>query len=300
MALSKSQILTKLVKNGIRCYPLDNTSFYAPTKTPTKTLQTIVGLFMVDGGKYERKSKYSVHGAARVGNFHIVVTPERFVPDKPTNIPSGNDSVKNRLALSLMINNTLNNTAKPLKIIFDGGKKVTVENVTSIRFSGKGVADFTLFQGTKPIPMAVHLPSGEYRHNLDGRYLDLAYDALEKATTDEVIDAEMSGDVMTLNAAIVFPADNRSIRELMFQDINGGFGVVGQFKPTDFHYDGRKHTLTIKCARAYVTAVDLKSSDKPYFAIVNSKGGKIGELKGLQLNLVPQNGLPRRMVMVNT
>lgn len=299
MALSKSQITTKLAKNGIRCYPLDNTSFYIPTKDPKATLQLALGLFMADGAKYEPKSRYSTQGCVRIGNFTIVTTPASYVPKQPRNVPSGNESVTNRLMLSLMITDVLNTVAKPLTIIFDGGKKVTVKNVTGLKFSGKGVSDFTLHQGTKQIPMAVNIPNGSYRHMLSGRYLDLAYDALENATTNEIIDADMKGDVMTLNAAIAFPADSRSVRELIFQDINGGFGVVGNFIPSDFKYDGRSHTLTIKCARAYVTSVDLKSRDKPYFAIVNSRTGSIGELKGLQLDLVPQSGLPKRMTLVD-
>jgi len=299
MALSKSQILTKLKKNGIPCYPFGNTAFYVPAKQPQQIMQQIQGMFMVDGGKVDAKSKYSSIGAIVVGNYSIVSTPDRYTPTPPRNLPSGNDSVKNRLAFSLMVNDVLNNTIKPLDIVFDGGKKITVKGVTSIRFNGKGVADFTLFQGTKPIPMSVHRASGNYRHELSGRYLDLAYDALERATMDEVIDAEMNGDTMTLNAAIAFQADNRSIRELMFQDINGGLGIVGNFQPSDFKYDGRSHELNVNCARAYQSAVDLKSSDKPYFVITNSPTGKIGEIKGLQVELVPQNGLPKRMVMVN-
>lgn len=297
MALSKSQITSKLKKNGLQCYPLGNTSFYVPAKDPKQTLNTILGMFMVDGGKMVEKSKHSAYGVVKVGNYLITSTPLRYIPAQPRSLPGENDSVKNRLAFSVMVAEVLHRTLKPLTIVFDGGKKVTINNVTGIKFAGKGIADFTIFQGTKPIPLAVHRTRGNYRHGLTGRYLDLAYDALEKVTTEELIDAEMQGDVMTLNAAIVFPADTRSVRELMFQDITGGLGIVGDFHPTDFVYDGKKNTLTIKCARAYESPVDLKSNDKPYFAIINSRTGQIGELKGLQVDLVPKNGLPGRMVL---
>lgn len=299
MALSKSQISTKLKSNKIQCYPLDNNTFYVPTKDRKTTLQQIYGMFMVDGAKAQQKTPYSATGAVKLGSFNIVVTRARYTPAKATNLPSGNDSVKNRLSFGAMIHDVLANTLKPVNIVFDAGKKITVKNVTGAKFEGKGVADFVLLQGTKRIPLAVHRIKGTYRHKLTGRYLDFAHEALEKVTMDEDIDASMEGDRMNLHSPVVFLADNRSVRELMFQDLNNGMGVAGDFKPEDFQYDGKTNTLTIKCHRVYETSTDLKTDDKPYFVITNSLHGQIGELKGLQLDLVPKRSLPQRMVLAD-
>lgn len=299
MALSKSQITSKLKASKIQCYALDNNTFYVPTKDRKTTLQQIYGMFMVDGAKPVQKSLYSATGAVKLGSFNIVVTRDRYTPAKPSNLPSGNDSVKNRLSFGAMVHDVLANTLKPLTVVFDGGKKITVKNVTGAKFEGKGIADFVLMQGNKPIPLAVHRVKGSYRHRLTGRHLEFAYDALEKVTMDGDIDASMEGDRMTLNAPVVFDVDSRSVRELMFQDLNNGVGIVGDFKPGDFNYDGKSNTLTIKCHRVYQTATDLKSEDKPFYVIVNSLHGQIGELKGLQVDLVPKRSLPQRMVLAD-
>ena len=297
--LSKSQILSKLKSNRLPAMALDNNTFYVPTTDRKTTLQQIYGMFMVDGAKAIKKTPYSATGAVKLGSFNIVVTRDRYQPAKATNLPSGNESVKNRLSFGAMVHDVLANTLKPLTIVFDGGKKIKVTNVTGAKFAGKGIADFALMQGTKAIPLSVHRINGSYRHQLTGRFLDFAHEALEKVTMDEDIDASMEGDRMTLHAPVVFPADSRSIRELMFQDLNNGMGIVGNFKPEDFKYDGKTNTLTIKCHRVFETPTDLKSEDKPYFVVVNSLNGQIGELKGLQLDLVSKRALPKRMVLAD-
>lgn len=298
MSLTKSQILRKLKSQGLQVSTLGNSAFYIPSKTPAKTLNQILGMFTLDGGKPSQKSPYSVLGEVRVGSYQIVTTIDKYRPKFPGNITAPNKSVKNRLILGTMITDVLHHAIKPLTIIFTGGKRVTIEGVTGVKFSGDGVSDFNLLKGNKKIPLAVVSEGGTYRHEITGPYLENAYDALEKVTMDGDIDASMTGDTMTLNVPIVFEADTRSIRELLFQDIRGGLGVVGTFKSTDFSYDGKTNTLTIICNRTFVNPVDLKVGETPYFVIVNGRG-KISDVKGLQLDLVPRNSLPNRITMAN-
>lgn len=299
MSISKSQIVSKLKSRGLVCYPLDNSNFYIPAKDPKTALQQVYGILVTYGAKPLVKSKNSTIGAVEIGSYKIFTTPFKYRPKKPSNLPSSIKSVKNRMAFSLMLKDTIVGTIRPLTIVFDGGKKVKFTNVEDTRFLGDGIADFVLQSGTRLHKTTILTPDGSYRENITGKYLERAYEALEKVTMDGVIDAEMNGDRMTLNSLIAFPADSQSIRELIFQDLNNGIGVVGDFKESDFNYDGKTNTLSVKCQRVFASATDLKTEDKPYFVIVNNDKGQIGELKGLQLDLVPQRSLPRQITIVD-
>jgi len=303
MSLSKSQIQSKLKASGLQSYPLDTTIFYVLTTNRVKTLRQIYALFLPDGAKAIVTSPLSATGAVQVGTYTIVVTRPNYAPLMPTGVAATNASVANRMKFGAMINDVISNTLKPIDIVFDSGKKALYKGVTSIRFLGEGVADFTLLSGGRPAPVSVLTRAGSYRINITGnRFLDLAYDALERAAEEGNIDADMTGDTMSLNAPVVFCADIRCVRELIFQDMRGGgggVGIVGDFISTDYKYDGRTNTLTIKCHRVFQTSTDLKSDDKPYFAIVNNPSGKIGELKGLGLELIPKRMIPRTATIVN-
>ncbi len=297
VSLSKSQIQTKLKKENLQCYPLSNTVMYVPTKDRQASLRKIYAMFVGDGAKAVKKSKYSAVGAVELGQYTIVVTRMMFHPSKQS--PTGNNKgVKNRLAFGAMIQDVIANTLKPLTIVFSAGKKVKLTNITGTKFEGKGVADFVLLQGTKKIPMSVRTTDGSYRHKIDGaRYTNFAQAALEQVVESGDIDAEFEGDEMVINTPIVFEADQRSIRELMFNDINNGLGVVGNFKPEDYKYDGKTNTLTIKCSRVYESPTDLKSTDKPYFVVLNSTGVSINDLDGIGMDLVPKRALPKRITL---
>ncbi len=297
MPLSKSQITTKLKQSQLQCYTLNNSTLYVPTDDRQRTLQAIYSMFLSDGAKAVKKSKLSAVGAVEVGSITIVVTRMSYKPGKQS--PTGNNKgVNNRLAFGAMVLDIIANTLKPLTIVFDGGKKIKLTNITGAQFKGKGVADFELIQGSKKIPMSVRTKDGTYRHKLDGsRYVDFAQAALEQVVESGDIDAEFVGDDMVLNTPIVFEADQRSIRELMFMDINNGLGVVQDFKPEHYVYDGKTNTLTVKCHRVYQSPTDLKSTDKPYFVVLNSVGQNINELDGIGIDLVPKRALPKRITI---
>ncbi len=297
MALSKTQILSKLKSAGHTVYALNNTVFYIPTKDRKTTIQGVLGLFARDGAVPNRKSLHSAIGSVSVGNYTIVVTRMKYNPQPIRNV-NGNPSVQNRLKFGAMIQDVIANSLKPINICFSGHKKITIKNVLGTQFLGKGVADFVLItKPSKQVPVSVHLIDGTYHEDVHGRYDDYAYAALEKVVESGDIEADMDGDTITLYAPIAFPCDTRAIRELIFRDINTGIGVTGNFAPDDMSYDGKTNTLTVKCHRVFQTPTDFKSTDKPFFAIVNQKDGKIGDLKGIAMDVVPKSALPRDVIL---
>ena len=300
MAISKSQIISKLKSNRMTCYQLDNKTLYIPSSDLVSTLSRTFGLFMIDGARHDKRSPYSVMGAIKVGGFSIVATFEKYAPSKVGTLGSyPNESVKNRLTFGSLIQNVLMSTIKPITVVLDAGKKITVPNVTNAKFSGEGIADFNLMQGNKKFPIAVYKPDGIYRTNITDKNLGIAEEILEAAAIAGNLDASMDGDRMTLNSPVATEASISATRELLFNDIRGGAGVVGDFKPLDFKYDGKSNTLTIKCHRVFAVSSDLKSDDKPFLVVTNSRNGSIGELDGIQLELTPKRNLPRKTTVVD-
>ena len=277
---------------------MDKTSVYVPTSDRIKTLRQIYGIFLDSGANAVKKSPYSATGAVQVGHFNILVTRDKYTP-KSQGASDGNKSIQNRLEFGLLVRDVIASTLNPLTIVFDGGKKVTIKGITDAKFLGLGVSDFALIQGTKKTPISINMLKGNYRHEIQGRYLELVYAALETAATEEILDADVdNNNHMTLFSPLIFESDIRSTRELMFDDIRGGLGVINNFEPSQFNYNGKSNTLNIKVNRVYQTVSDLKSPDKPYFMITSGGTSQVGELKGLQLDLVPKFALPKNTTTV--
>lgn len=277
---------------------MGNRVHYVIAKDPKGAISDIRGLF--PDSKVDKKVKLSRYGSVVVGHNHIVATPITYRPSiKP--ISERNESVKLRMEVMQYIKDTIASTLRPLTIVFDGKKRITIKGVIGVKSSSTGITDMRLvLVGNREIPVAIHREIGVYRHKIQARNVhDRAYAALEKAAEDGMLDATMEDDRMTLHHAVVMKAPTPAINGLIFSDIKGGFGIVGDLTDNDFRYRGKDNTLTVKCYRVFKSSSDLVGGSTPYLLINNSSDQNLGELKGLQVDLVPRRGLPRDYTIIN-
>ncbi len=233
----------------------------------------------------------------KVGNVNIELTHVTYQPKIPPKTPD-NPSVNNRLAFAVMIKDVIANTPNPLTIHFN--KKYKIKNVTSIVVKGKGVFDLSLITTTSRIPIAVHTTNGSWREHINvPKYGMIAYSQLDFVTEHEKISIEIDAQQrVNLSEPIAWQADTESVRELMLDDITNGFGLINNYNPVHYKYDGTKHILYIESRIMYKKSADLNAQNTPYYLIRNASDGQIGDIKGIQLDLVPKHILPSRIVIL--
>lgn len=301
MPPSKSQIQQRLKSKGLKCYPLTSGVLYVESKGPSKTLKLIGAMFMIDGATFDSQDMFSARGAVVIGSTRIICTYDKYNPRPVKNLGSQpNESVANRLTLGAMIQDVLTNVIKPTCLVFTGGKTVTIPNTRSVKFLGKKAGDFSIkTKGSSLIPLSVNLPGGSYAEDLTSKEaVDFAHLMLETAAEDQVLNAGMDGNTMILQQPVAAKAPSNIVRNL-FSEFHNGLMVVGKFNPQDISYSGRQNKITIKCDAVAVTATDLKTNMTPYLVITNTKGGRIGTLQGLGIQLIPKESVPKNATIID-
>jgi len=279
------QLIQKLNDNDIMAYSLSTRLLYIPTNTPSQTINQVFNLLRSTPATISK-------GIVRVKNIEIHTTPVQFVPTSvnTSGIGGSNLGVNNRLAFALLLKHVMSRTMPQLDVRFN--EKMVIKKVIDIKFKGHGVFDFVIMTTSKRIPIAIHTVGGTYRHAInDPKYVASAFIQLESAV--DTMSYTRNG-LLELAQPIVWRADNESIRELMFTDIRHGFGVINNYIPTNYQYNGITHTLDITSEYVYKKPTDLKSENTPYYIIRNSKSGSVGELNGIQLDLIPKRTIPVR------
>jgi hypothetical protein len=239
-------------------------------------LEQIQKHLKLDGAKYTKSvSGSSIGGVVLPGGYTVLAKPL----SKQGAMSAG---TQNEYALNDNINNFVkDNGGQPLKIVFVAGTSkyvipdATGAEITKADTKGNKKADVVI-KGplNKKYPISIKKDNAEYWGTTETYYGARAREVINKAVEDGKVKFTDKGSYYTLEPAIAVKAiNNDDIDYVVFgSDIKpDGAVITSTFVSSDFNYDGKSNTLTIKVSSIITKKSDIPDSYYPYFIIRNSR-----------------------------
>jgi hypothetical protein len=238
-------------------------------------LEQIQKYLKFDGAKYTKSvSGSSIGGVVLTGGLTVLAKPL----SKQGAMSAG---TQNEHALNDNINNFVkDNGGQPLKIIFVAGtSKYVIPDATGATLTkadtrGNKKADVVIKGMSRDYPISIKKDNAEYWGTKETYYGARAREVINKAVEDEKVKFTNRGGYYTLEPAIAVKAVNDDdIDYVVFgSDIKpNGAVITSTFVSSDFNYDGKSNTLTIKVSSIITKKSDIPDSYYPYFIIRNSR-----------------------------
>lgn len=283
--LTKPELLSLMKRNGFHdIKEISSTRFailVANTSIRKSSLQRLQNTL---------KSKYSVEydrstNVSSIG--HLVIEGKFIVTAKPKNRQgTASAGVDNEVILVQEINNAIEDSDnKEITVIFkEGGKSFKIPNVTnSIRAgadtAGRKKSDVNIVSGKKFVPISLKKDNAENWESADSYWGAIARQYVDKAVEMEKAKLVQEGRVYKIEPNLAIKSTKEEKTNVVFgSDILQGDGAVIKrtFDKSDFKYDEKTSTLTIKVSEIMRSLSDVEGSPSDVWFLIRNDRTRLG------------------------